>query len=1678
MASINKHPSRFELTAVYHHPQAKADIVLVHGLNGAPEKTWTAPNGVYWPADLLPTSLKDQHANVLVYGYNADVYGGFWERPAKSPSDNFIHHHAQTLVTTLTHYRKSEGTERNPIIWVVHSLGGIVTKRALLYSNDLRDPNQEDLRSIYVSTYGIIFLGTPHNGSNAAAWGGIIQRMADAVVPKKIFESESVLLKSLKKDNETLQQISSHFLDIYQKFKIHMAHENQKTDVKGSKILVVDASSASPQLVGVTYYGIEATHSRMCKFESENAPGYRTVSTAIREWIADAPEVIPIRWEVEEDQRRVRANLEYFERARQYGAASLPGGNSQQAIAQNSNGITPSPVQPPPLEPGRSISAPLLTDTAHPATPPTAYSPKLLPALPESQPLPEPDHEPLFIHPETFRPNSYFIGREDELRGLHEMLMDRKRRSEGTSAVLIQCLPGGGKTHLARQYVFQHRDDYPGGVYWVRAKSRQELEYWFWRIARNEALKGLVDQRDVDELRDPRRIVHIVRRWLSAQSEWLIVFDGVQFDTPGLHEFIPDARNTSLIYTSTERAVTGDPRFDNPQVMELGLMTAQEAQDLLLLETERRRPWSVEDQAIALELVGLMGRLPLMIHVAAQHLKATREPLSRYLRSYRNRPKAGNLPAYKVVREQLENRGENEALNLMSLLVFFDQHVPVEMLALGISALDKVTPVKSCDATHRKASLNNTLKVLIAFALLERSESDDISPTSSRSSKRSFDRHVDYLDLLRIHSVVQAFFIDSLDEQHQIPFWLERAVAVWARSYDDADRRIQEDPRVGLPDDYRRFCIHGEKLLKNLTRFEKRYPKLAVAKSHLEQRLGRIQGQIDDLSHTIQKNILDGSGEEYPASVFDRISSSSQSDAATMQSHSSQLSRVGSLGDGDVDLVQSPVTELLEQDAQMLVPYPTTPGVMPMVPEITEDDDQETVVLSVAGTQVHVGATDPVDTSSLPPDPYDRQHDAAYFDDWQSSIPHHRVLKRQETRRYHDRAGSWRAMTVSDPRVGLSWEVALGSILSRRDASPSSSGAHLTAQSEAEMQLNKIKKAAPPSPRQRGSFGSQSMARPMTLVGRNSWAVPQAQKTPDTDVAQIHPEEFSSGLTQILSSPKSWTEATIKMLKKTVMPSDKPNKSPPRPQKPQTPPEEELIVPPSGIFRGSRSANSSPASHSSPFPPPSLSGIPTDELFSKAGVPIVVRRWDTVVYHPDGTPISSSGIEWSSASDPLSHSFPTLPPSRHHHPGNINTAQLLLHGSNGGPPAGYSSQPMSRDGSHQSNPSINIHSPTAAIHSARSSSPSPSPTGTDPAQRASPPGYATSAMATGGSPTGSRPIPTPSSRLAPFPFARGRRPSYTETEPSPRMDTPFPDVDTSYRHWADQHNHSHHQPDYHNPPPLPLTAGTSFPPPTSSTIPRTRPITNPFRLRTGRRAARILPTRGAAARRAQQQHQQQQQPRDGRSRRAHSLSPSAGAGPPAGSTGSPVPWPPASPSTTSSPLSASGPASLSSSLRGRALAQARDVAGAGAGLGLGIGQQQQHLSPLAEWAVPPQETETGAATGTGVGTGVVLGEVVPMGGEDMARSGSAGSHSYSHSRSRSGSGADAGIGGVAAAGIRMEDGTVVEFGAPALGSASGSSPGLGLPGPGRGGGGGGGGGKKPRRGSFPGMGPNGFVVFD
>ncbi|QPC65061.1 hypothetical protein HYE67_007292 [Fusarium culmorum] len=304
MGSENREISRYEITAVYTHPEAKADIVFVHGLNAEPDITWTAKDGTFWPLDLLPAALEGTHANILIYGYNADVYSKGNDR---TTSNHFISQHAEDLVTNLMLHRRSQGTSKNPIIWVCHSLGGILVKRALLYSHDVRETHLEDLGSIYISTFGLIFLATPHVGSDAAAWGVIVQAMAAALIPRRFFDSEPVLLKTLRKDNETLVNINSHFLDIYQRFEVHMVRENQKTDVKGKKFFVVDAHSAGPPLPGVTYYGIEANHVDMCKFESINSPGFRNIAITLQQWIKRASFLIQERWLAAEEEGRNRA---------------------------------------------------------------------------------------------------------------------------------------------------------------------------------------------------------------------------------------------------------------------------------------------------------------------------------------------------------------------------------------------------------------------------------------------------------------------------------------------------------------------------------------------------------------------------------------------------------------------------------------------------------------------------------------------------------------------------------------------------------------------------------------------------------------------------------------------------------------------------------------------------------------------------------------------------------------------------------------------------------------------------------------------------------------------------------------------------------------------------------------------------------------------------------------------------------------------------------------------------------------------------------------------------------------------------------------------------------------------------------------------------------------------------
>ncbi|EMR86648.1 putative and nb-arc domain protein [Botrytis cinerea BcDW1] len=1120
--------NRFEVTEVYAHPQAEVDIVLVHGLNGHPQHTWTAKNGIFWPTALLPVTFSSKDPNksakvrILVYGYNADVVA-FAE---KSASHDRIHEHAQSLVSSLALERKSEEAEENPIIWVAHSLGGILVKRALEISHDYQGKSNDEIRSIAVSTFGIIFLGTPHTGADPAKWGLIFQGMVSALMPKKAMDSESILIKTLTTNNETLANINLHFLDIYQRFKICMAHESLKTDFKGTKAFIVDQTSASPLLPDVSYFGIEATHSGMCKYESKRAPGYMNVSTKIKTWALEASPIVRARWRHEKKKRADETEAQIRELRGQFGDPTLAPGTPQQpqGMYHGSSSSLPQPVltESPRARPIFDYEVSEVEEEDFVMADHLSNSVQTIASF---EPDMTDDSAEYFIKPPGFRPNSIFVGRREELAEMHKMLFDEQRRSQGSCAVLIQSMPGGGKTHLARQYAFEYRHEFPGGVFWIRAKSKQEITAGFWQIARKAALKPSMVNEDPKVLDNPDQFIKLVKKWLNHRHHWLLILDGMHFDD-SLRRFIPDSINTSIIYTSTEKSVSGDHHFMNPQVLKLPALSAREAQHLLLRELNKREPYVQDDLRHSMELVQAMQFLPVVIHVVAQRLKATDEPLAKYARSYASAPKGlRELQAFTSVVEQLEKLGAYETLNLIRILCFFSQHLPVEMIALGLDALD--VPIRASEPITGR-SLNNTFKVLNKFALIDRNE-HEASLVSSQTSKGSRDLLSDDIDVIRLHSVVQGFFVDTLHAKKELPMWLDRAISVFCYSFEQANDRITQRTRTGLVEDYRLYEIHGMRLQSHLERHKKEYIKHHKKETldpdttyiMLDEILTTIRSEIQRRTPESSHVIAGGQPEAFQTSIFDRTGSSSDTgaDAETPADKFSDGSPwvLGPHIESPTSLVHDPdFLQQVEDIKQIRFP--------PQLPKEDTGYDSE-LEGSTMTLQPPKPSAPPAGSPESPGGPWEvvkprRPKVTA------PKLNLHRTIRAQESRKYRNRADSFRSMTpggFSDPRVT---SVTAHGELQQPAIRPQSRGT-LSGQSSARVALAHISKSSPPPVRGGGPIQNRrapthKLTETNLITRTPTYA--SAVSGPTRDTASRHgTEENFSDTTSNLGFPEPTT---------------------------------------------------------------------------------------------------------------------------------------------------------------------------------------------------------------------------------------------------------------------------------------------------------------------------------------------------------------------------------------------------------------------------------------------------------------------------------------------------------------------------------------------------------------------------
>jgi hypothetical protein len=254
---------------------ATVDICFIHGLTGNRDSTWTAEGQCQpWPQFLLGPKLNK--ARILTYGYDA-----YMVRKSVASSNRLIDHSTNLLNDLTTERSSSNNASGRPIIFVAHSLGGLVCKEAILLS---RNNPEMHLKKIFDCTKGIIFMGTPHTGSWMADWAKIPASALGIVKSTNL-----TLLKILETDDQLLESIQVGFLAMIRdlresnrRLEVTCFFEELPLPVVGKVV-----SKESATFAGYNPISIHANHRDMVKFTSADETGFKRVLGELTRWEAE-----------------------------------------------------------------------------------------------------------------------------------------------------------------------------------------------------------------------------------------------------------------------------------------------------------------------------------------------------------------------------------------------------------------------------------------------------------------------------------------------------------------------------------------------------------------------------------------------------------------------------------------------------------------------------------------------------------------------------------------------------------------------------------------------------------------------------------------------------------------------------------------------------------------------------------------------------------------------------------------------------------------------------------------------------------------------------------------------------------------------------------------------------------------------------------------------------------------------------------------------------------------------------------------------------------------------------------------------------------------------------------------------------------------------------------------------
>lgn len=208
----------------------------------------------YWPKEALPNFCPG--ARILTWGYDSHVTKGFHGPSNKSS----VYQHGKDFLYGLSRL----GSAPRPIVLITHSLGGIVTKEMLSQSNNSSDSR---IKAVVKSTAAVVFLGTPHRGSQWAKLGDTASR----ILKSSGMDTNSALLDALGLKTSDLQRSQDSFSAVWNTYALRVKTFQEGQGLKGTSLgglnnKVVDDFSSSLGDEREHAEVLNANHRDMCRF--------------------------------------------------------------------------------------------------------------------------------------------------------------------------------------------------------------------------------------------------------------------------------------------------------------------------------------------------------------------------------------------------------------------------------------------------------------------------------------------------------------------------------------------------------------------------------------------------------------------------------------------------------------------------------------------------------------------------------------------------------------------------------------------------------------------------------------------------------------------------------------------------------------------------------------------------------------------------------------------------------------------------------------------------------------------------------------------------------------------------------------------------------------------------------------------------------------------------------------------------------------------------------------------------------------------------------------------------------------------------------------------------------------------------------------------------------------------